>query len=151
MNRYFDRVATVNNSPEGALNDGLPLDREEVGPLEIGGEQVDIGLVRVKDKDYGQIWLIASDTVARVPALYKSIENTWIERVMPEALLKYKPFGTPSLNCSPGPGPLAFPCCCFRFFHLLPSFSPGRLSAIPEAAGFSIPGMAACVGRAFWC
>jgi MscS family membrane protein len=93
MDRYFDLVASVSNSPEGALDDGLPLDREKVGPLEIGGEPVDIGLVRVKDPDYGQIWLIASETVARVPALHKAMENTWIERVMPEALLKYKPLG----------------------------------------------------------
>ena len=93
MDRYFAGVATISNSPEGTLDDGLPLDREKIGPMEIGGEPVEIGLVRVKDKDYDQIWLIASETVARVPALHKAMENTWIERVMPEALLKYKPFG----------------------------------------------------------
>jgi len=93
MDRYFDRVATVSNLPEGTLNDGLPPDRERVGPMAIAGEQVDIVLVRVKDPDSGQIWLIASETVARVPALHKALENTWVERVMPEALLKYKLFG----------------------------------------------------------
>ena len=119
MNRYFDRVATVNNSPEGALNDGLPLDREKVGPLEIGGEQVDIGLVRVKDKDYGPIWLIASDTVARVPALYKAIENTWIERVMPEALLKYKPFGISLAQLLAWAGSIGLPLLLFSLLSFV--------------------------------
>ena len=119
MDRYFDRVATVSNSPEGTLDDGLPLDREKIGPLEIGGEQVEIGLVRVKDKDYDQIWLIASDTVARVPALHKAMENTWIERVMPEALLKYKPFGISLAQYLAWAGSIGLPLLLFSLLSFV--------------------------------
>ena len=119
MDRYFDRVATVSNSPEGALDDGLPLDQEKIGPLEIGGEPVDIGLVRVKDPDYGQIWLIASETVARVPALHKAMENTWIERVMPEALLKYKPFGVSLAQYIAWAGSIGLPLLLFSLLSFV--------------------------------
>jgi MscS family membrane protein len=95
MDRYYHQpVSTISNSPEGALNDGLPLDRERVGPLEIGGKETYIELVRVNDPDAGQIWLISSETLAQVPALHLSMEETWVERVMPEALLKYTVLGT---------------------------------------------------------
>ena len=119
MDRYFDRVATVSNSPEGALDDGLPLDQEKVGPLEIGGEPVDIGLVRVKDPDYGQIWLFASETVARVPALHKAMENTWIERVMPETLLKYKPFGLSLAQYIAWAGSIGLPLLLFSLLSFV--------------------------------
>ena len=96
MDRYFhQRLAAVSNSPEGALDDGLPADREKVGPLEIGDEEVDIGLIRVKDRGAGKIWLISSETLAQVPSLLRTVEATWIERVTPEALLKYTAFGIP--------------------------------------------------------
>lgn len=96
MDRYFrQRLAAISDSPEGALDDGLPTDREKVGPLEIGEEKVDIGLIRVKERGGGEIWLISSETLEQVPSLLRTIEATWIERVMPEALLNYAVFGIP--------------------------------------------------------
>ena len=94
MDRYFQQpILSISDSPEGAVNDGLPIDREKVGPLEIGGEEIFIGLERVKDPDAGQIWLISSETIARVPAMYGAMEKPWVERVMPEVLLKVKAYG----------------------------------------------------------
>ena len=94
MDRYYHRaVSLISDSPDGDLNDGLALDREQVGPLEIGGEEVYVELVRVKDPSAGQIWLISSETLSQVPALHGSIEKTWIERVMPEVLLAHSVFG----------------------------------------------------------
>ena len=94
MDRYFHQgMLTISDSPDGTLDDGLPLDREKVGPLEIGGEKIYIELVRVKDPDTGQIWLISSETMAQVPTLYDSIEKTWVERVMPETLVKHNVLG----------------------------------------------------------
>ncbi len=119
MDRYFASVATISNLPEGTLDDGLPLDREKIGPLEIGGEPVEIGLVRVKDKDYDQIWLIASETVARVPALHKAMENTWIERVMPEALLNYKPFGISLAQYLAWAGSIGLPLLLFSLLSFV--------------------------------
>jgi MscS family membrane protein len=87
LNRYLHTpLATISDSPSGDLDDGLPLDRDRV-PLRIEGQRVDLILVRVKDPQAGSIWLISSDTLARVPTLYKEIQKTWIEQVMPQSLL----------------------------------------------------------------
>src|SRR6516164_1709784 len=87
LNRYFHTpLQTISDSPSGDLDDGLPLDRESV-PLKIEGQRVDMILVRVNNPQAGSIWLISSDTLAQVPSLYKGIEKTWIEQVMPRSLL----------------------------------------------------------------
>jgi MscS family membrane protein len=88
MNRYFSRpLALISDSPEGEAQDALPLDHQRVGSLKIGDKQVDVVLVRVTDPQSGHIWLISSDTLARVPALFETIEENWINRFMPETLL----------------------------------------------------------------
>jgi MscS family membrane protein len=93
MDRYFIHpVTTVSNSPEGAINDGLPLDRERVGPLTIGEKNIDIVLVRIHDPQAGPIWLISSQTLAQIPALRKLIGETWVERFMPKALASHTLF-----------------------------------------------------------
>ena len=94
MDRHLSQApTTINASPEGALDDGLPLDRERVGPLEMDDQRVDVGLVRVTDATAGPIWLISSETLARVPALRRSIRATWVERVMPATLVRHSVFG----------------------------------------------------------
>jgi MscS family membrane protein len=93
MDRYFNEpIASISDSPTGALDDGLPLDRERV-PLKLEGKAADIMLVRVTDPQSGQVWVISSDTLARVPALHNDIEKTWMERVMPGVLLERTLFG----------------------------------------------------------
>ncbi len=88
MNRYFSRpLALISDSPEGEAQDALPLDHQRVGSLKIGDKQVDVVLVRVTDPQSGHIWLISSDTLAKVPALFETIQENWINRFMPEALL----------------------------------------------------------------
>ena len=94
MDRYFSEpITSISDSPDGALDDGLPVDRERVGPLTIGDSKTDITLVRVTDPQAGNIWLISSETLALVPALNRSVVRTWIERVMPSALLNRELFG----------------------------------------------------------
>lgn len=93
MDRYFtEPIAQISESPAGALDDGLPLDRERVGPLKMKDKAEDIILVRVTDPGSGQIWLISSDTLEQVPALHGAIEETWLDRVMPKALLEHSLF-----------------------------------------------------------
>lgn len=94
MDRYFSQgVSSISDSPDGALDDGLPIDRERVGPLTMGERKTDITLVRVTDPQGGRIWLISSETLAQVPALRGSAARTWIERVMPPALVSHELFG----------------------------------------------------------
>lgn len=94
MDRYFDQgVTTINGTPDGALDDGLPIDRERVGPLAIAGRRVFVELVRVADSLTGPIWLISQETLARVPVLRRSITAAWYERIMPTALVRRAVFG----------------------------------------------------------
>ena len=94
MDRFFTQAITsISDSPGGALNDGLPLDRERVGPLTIEGQNVDVGLLRVTDPEVGPIWLISSETLDQVPELYRLVTETWIERLMPKVLLRRQLLG----------------------------------------------------------
>jgi len=94
VDRYLSQTLTsISDSPDGALDDGLPIDRERVGPLTIGNTKTDVTLVRVTDPQYGPIWLISSDTLAQIPALRGAIAPTWAERVMPEPLVNRELFG----------------------------------------------------------
>ena len=93
MDRYFSEpLAMISDSPEGAPDDGLPLDRERAGSLKISNNKVDLVLVRIVDPQSGRIWVISSDTLASVPRLFDVIQETWIERLMPEPLLNHKLF-----------------------------------------------------------
>jgi len=89
MDRYFIQpVTTINGSPEGALDDGLPMDRERVGPVVVGRQRVPVELVRVTDSLSGPVWLISSETMAQVPVLRRLVTTAWYERVMPAALVR---------------------------------------------------------------
>lgn len=96
MDRYFaESLTSISDSPEGDVEDGLPLDRERLGPLKIGDKKFEIILVRIDDPESGLIWLISSDTLAQVPAMHGAMERTWIERRMPQGWLNHRFLGIP--------------------------------------------------------
>jgi MscS family membrane protein len=87
LDRYFtERLTAVSTAPTGDLADGLDADREPIH-LVIGDRQVDLFLRRVKDPTAGEIWLVSSDSLARIPSLRRSSPDTWIERFMPPSLV----------------------------------------------------------------
>jgi len=87
LDRYLtERLTALSREPAGDLADGLDANRERIR-LAMGGEEVDLFLTRVKDPTSGQIWLVSSDTLTRVPTLRKSASETWFERVMPASLV----------------------------------------------------------------
>lgn len=94
MDRHFRQpIGTISDSPEGTVDDGLPLDREHIGPLRIAGEDHYIELVRIEQPAIGKIWLISAETLARVPELRESVEASWLERKLPEAFFTNAAFG----------------------------------------------------------
>jgi MscS family membrane protein len=93
LDRYFtERLTTLSTVPTGDLADGLDADREPIH-LVIGDREIDLFLRRVKDPTAGEIWLISSDSLARVPSLRRSSPDTWIERIMPPSLVSRSYFG----------------------------------------------------------
>ncbi len=87
--RYKGDLALLSNDPNGRVEEGLPLGQQRAGAVEIGGTTVDLILVRVDDPNYGKIWLVSSETVAKIPQLYAEMKSegpTLGERVVPAAL-----------------------------------------------------------------
>ena len=94
MDRYYgEPLQSIDASRTGALDDGLPEDRERIGPLSVEGKTVDVELVHVADSLAGPVWLLSSETLREVPALHRLIKSTWFERVMPPAFVRPALFG----------------------------------------------------------
>ena len=90
MDRYYDHsIESISDKPTGDVNDGLPLDRENVGTLKIASQKLDLLLIHVNNPEDGQIWLISSDTLAQVPEMYDLMEETWVNRLMPPVLVEH--------------------------------------------------------------
>lgn len=95
IDRYYTApIASLSAAPEGVADDGLPPDRERVA-LKIDEQSFDVTLVRVKDAEAGQIWLISSRTLTEVPEIVRSAQERWIERVIPTSLVESTLFGIP--------------------------------------------------------
>jgi len=89
---YIQPLAALSDDPQGTATDGLALDHERV-ILTMAGKPVDLELVRVKDREAGLVWLVSAQTLARVPALRRSAGVTWLEGLMPAALVDARLFG----------------------------------------------------------
>jgi MscS family membrane protein len=83
------------NQPEGIPQEGVPLGRQRIGTMASGDVEVDLDLVRVSDPSAGKIWLIASDTLAKVPELYDQVEARRVEHKLPSVLVKHQFAGMP--------------------------------------------------------
>jgi len=137
LDRYFHQPLTnISDLPEGNVSDGLPLDRERIGPLRIAGEEHFIELARVTDPQAGEIWLITSETLERISAIAEQEEGrNWPERILP------KPFLTPAFFDFTYADLLLWAASILLPFLLLPPLTsfgralmrralPGRLGAI---------------------
>ena len=81
--------------PEGVPQEGVPLGREKLGTLSSGDVEVDLDVVRVSDPTAGKIWLIASDTLTKIPELYDQVEARQVESKLPKVLVKHQFAGVP--------------------------------------------------------
>jgi len=80
---------------EGTPQEGIPLGREKLGTLSSGDVEVDLDLVRVTDPSAGKVWLIASDTLTKIPELYDQVEARQVESKLPNVLVKHRLAGVP--------------------------------------------------------
>ena len=94
---YFDGdLLLISDDPKGTVEAGLPPGDERVGALTVGGKTTDLILVRVDDPAYGKIWLLSSESVAKIPQFYalaKRQRPTLAERFLPDALAKQDVLG----------------------------------------------------------
>src|SRR5208282_5919769 len=60
-----------------------------------GDVETDLELVRVTDPSAGKIWLISSDTLAKIPELYDQVQARQVETRLPQWLVKHDLAGMP--------------------------------------------------------
>ncbi len=84
-------LGAIENSPEGNLADGLPPDSELIGTIPDSQGSLRVMLHRVPSG--GGIWLFSSETLAGIPAVYRSISPSLVERYLPGVLTQTQFFG----------------------------------------------------------
>jgi MscS family membrane protein len=96
MDRAFaGNLKNISSQPEGTPQEGVPFDRQRLGMMSSGDAEAELELVRVSDPAAGKIWLIASDTLAKVPELYDQVQARRVENRLPSALVKHQFAGMP--------------------------------------------------------
>ncbi len=91
MDRAFNgNVRRISTLPEGAPQEGIAPDKQDIGLLSAGDVETDLLLVRVTDPGGARIWLISADTLAKVDELYDQLEVHQVETRLPGWLVKYQ-------------------------------------------------------------
>jgi len=85
----------LSTQPEGTPQEGVPVGRQRVGTFSSGDVEGELELVRVNDAAAGKIWLISSDTLAKIPELYDQVEARQVETKLPSVLVKHEIVGLP--------------------------------------------------------
>jgi MscS family membrane protein len=83
------------NQPEGTPQEGVPLGHQRLGMMSAGDVEMDLDMVRVSDTNAGKIWLISSDTLAKLPELYDQAEARQVASKLPAFLVKHEFGGMP--------------------------------------------------------
>jgi MscS family membrane protein len=92
---FTGSLRNLSTQPEGVPQEGVPLGQQKLGTMAAGDVEVDLNLVRVSDPNAGKIWLISSETLAKVPELYDQAEARQVEHKLPNFLVKHQLFGMP--------------------------------------------------------
>jgi MscS family membrane protein len=96
MDRAFSgNLGLISTQPEGAPQEGISSDRQRIGTLSAGDVDADLILVRVTDSGGVRIWLISSETLAKVPDLYDRLEAHQLETHLPNFLVRHELLGMP--------------------------------------------------------
>ena len=94
---YFEGdIAAITDNPDGAVEAGLPPGEVRVGVVKVGSETAEVILVRVKDLQFGEIWLVSRQSVQKIPQLYALLESETppvLDRIMPAALTTHSLLG----------------------------------------------------------
>ncbi len=85
----------LSTQPEGTPQEGVPLGRQKLGTMSSGDVEDDLDVVRISDPSAGKIWLVSSDTLAKVSELYDQVEARRVENKLPKWLVKHQFAGMP--------------------------------------------------------
>lgn len=81
-------VAELSRDPEGGHADSLPPDRERIDSFTVDGKTLDLELQRVTLKRSKlSIWIVAPDSVERIPRLARMSSDSPMEKHLPQPLV----------------------------------------------------------------
>jgi MscS family membrane protein len=95
MDRSFAGNLKPSKQPEGTAQEGVTLDRQNLGTMSSGDVEVPLELIRVNQLNAGKIWLISSETLEKVPELYDQVEARQVETRLPKWIVKHQFAGMP--------------------------------------------------------
>lgn len=74
----------LTDEPEGRDDDDLPPGVDRIGTLELGGETITLTVEQIKEPDGAPLWLISSDTMAKIASIRESNTVALIDQILPE-------------------------------------------------------------------
>jgi len=96
MDRAFTgNLRGISSQREGTPQEGVPLDRQRIGVLSAGDIDDELDLVHVSDPGGKRIWLISSETLAKVDDLYEQLQVRQVETRLPGFLVQHQLVGMP--------------------------------------------------------
>ena len=90
MNRAFAGSLRPSRDRDGTPQEDVPFDRQKLGSMSSGDVEAELELVRITDPSAGKIWLISSNTLAKVPQLYDQVEARRVETRLPAWTVKHQ-------------------------------------------------------------
>lgn len=66
-------IASIIDTPEGNLKDGLPSYRDQIGSVTLSDGEIPIYLQRVPDGQGGKVWKLSNATVALIPKMWDEL------------------------------------------------------------------------------
>ena len=121
MDAAFAGNLKPSRDPEGTPQEGVSPDRQKLGTMSSGDVEAELELVRVSDPNAGKIWLIASDTLAKVPDLYDQVEARQVETRLPKWVVRHQLAGMPLWQW-------------FALFLLIPIAAGARMGCVGDSA-----------------
>ena len=92
---FTGNLGGISNNRDGVPQEGVPLDHQRLGTLSAGDIETDLELVHVADSGGNRIWLISSETLAKVPELYEQLQVRQVETHLPSFLVHHQILGIP--------------------------------------------------------
>ncbi len=95
MDRSFAGNLKPSKQPEGAPQEDVPINRQNLGTMSAGDIEAPLELVRVPEPNAGKIWLISAETLEKVPELYDQVEARQMETRLPKWVVRHQLAGMP--------------------------------------------------------
>ena len=90
----FD-VGNLSRNPEGDVSDNLAPNRDRIDTFHVHSQTLDLDLERVTLHSGLSVWLVSSDSVARIPTIAQMTDSSAIERHLPLPLVNWQLIDTP--------------------------------------------------------